>query len=153
MADNRWLLDTNILLRMVQSDSPSQPTILSCLDFLWQRGAELHYTSQNLAEFWNVCTRPIDRNGFSYSIEQTERFATQIEARLAFADDSEATHREWRKLVLAQRVSGVPVHDARLVAAMHIHGIPNLLTLNVADFRRYSTILAAAPNEVLTRRS
>ena len=39
-------------------------------------------------------------------------------------------------VLLAHRVSGVQVHNARLAAAMHIHKIPNVLTLNVADFRR-----------------
>ena len=28
-----------------------------------QRGAVFCYTSQNVAEFWNTCTRPLDRNG------------------------------------------------------------------------------------------
>jgi predicted nucleic acid-binding protein len=149
MANNRWLLDTNTLLRLVQSDSPDNPAILACLDLLWQRGAELFYTSQNLAEFWNACTRPRDRNGFGNSIELTDRYATQIEALLSFAPDCESTHREWRKIVLAQRVSGVQVHDARLVAAMHVHEIANLLTLNIADFRRYGDILAATPAKVL----
>jgi len=151
MANHRWLVDTNILLRMVQSDSLDNPAILACLDLLWQRGAEFFYTAQNLAEFWNACTRPRDKNGFGNSIELTDRYATQIETRLSFAPDSESTHREWRKIVLAQRVSGVQVHDARLVATMHVHEIANLLTLNVSDFRRYSDILAATPTEVLAQ--
>ena len=37
-------------------------------------------------------------------------------------------------------VSGVNVHDARLAAAMKIHGISHLLTLNPADFARYDHI-------------
>ena len=38
---------------------------------------------------------------------------------------------------------GVQVHDARLVAAMLVHGIPNLLTLNVTDFARYADVITA----------
>jgi hypothetical protein len=34
-------------------------------------------------------------------------------------------------------VSGVQVHDARLVAVMKVHGVAHILTLNAADFRRY----------------
>jgi hypothetical protein len=37
-------------------------------------------------------------------------------------------------------VSGIQVHDARMVAAMRVHGIANLLTLNAKDFRRYGGI-------------
>ncbi len=140
-----YLLDTNILLRLVQADSP----IRNCTDFLWARGANLFYTSQNLAEFWNVCTRPTDRNGFGFSISEADDRARLIEAKLNFAADSEATHREWRRIVVAERVSGVQVHDARLVAAMHVHRIGNLLTLNVQDFRRYGDIVVVSPQDLL----
>jgi hypothetical protein len=51
--------------------------------------------------------------------------------------------------VVAQRVSGVQVHDARLVAAMHVHRIRHLLTLNVEDFRRYGDIVVVSPQDLL----
>ena len=31
---------------------------------LVEAGSRLCYTHQNIAEFWNVATRPIERNGF-----------------------------------------------------------------------------------------
>jgi len=46
-------------------------------------------------------------------------------------------------------VSGIQAHDARTVAAMRVHGIANLLTLNAKDFRRFSGIIVLAPNDVL----
>jgi hypothetical protein len=55
-----------------------------------------------LAEFWNVCTRSADRNGFS--VAETDERATLIEAKFSFATDSEATHQEWRKIVVAAGV-------------------------------------------------
>ncbi len=123
-----------------------------CTDLLWEQGADLFYTSQNLAEFWNVCTRPADRNGFGFSISEADERAGLIEAKLNFAPDSEATHREWRRIVVADGVSGVQVHDARLVAAMHVHRIENILTLNTKDFRRFSDILVIAPQDVLAEK-
>jgi hypothetical protein len=36
--------------------------------------------------------------------------------------------------------SGVQVHDTRLVAAMLVHGVRHIFTLNVADFSRYGEI-------------
>jgi predicted nucleic acid-binding protein len=149
MPASSYLVDTNILLRLVQPDSPEYGTIRECTDRLWVRGAELFYTSQNLAEFWNVCTRPADRNGFGFSVAETDERAALIEAKFSFAADSEATRQEWRKIVVAANVSGIQVHDARLVAAMHVHGIGNLLTLNVKDFRRFSDIAILSPEEVL----
>ena len=47
------------------------------------------------------------------------------------------------------RVSGVQVHDARLVAAMVSHGVRHILTFNTADFNRYAPegIIAVDPSE------
>ncbi|MFY9746424.1 MAG: hypothetical protein WBH45_05140 [Acidobacteriaceae bacterium] len=67
------------------------------------------------------------------------------------ASDSEATYREWRKIVVAEGVSGIQVHDARLVAAMRVHGIEHLLTLNVGDFRRYEKVIAVSPQDLLAQ--
>lgn len=37
-------------------------------------------------------------------------------------------------------VSGKNAHDARLVAAMRVHGIDSILTFNAQDFVRYTEI-------------
>ena len=47
--------------------------------------------------------------------------------------------------MVAHAVSGVQVHDARLVAAMHVHAVTHLLTLNDRDFTRYPDITAVNP--------
>jgi predicted nucleic acid-binding protein len=36
-----------------------------------------------------------------------------------------------------------------MVAAMRVHGIANLLTLNAKDFRRFSGITILSPDDVL----
>jgi predicted nucleic acid-binding protein len=57
---------------------------------------------------------------------------------------------EWRRLVVSFEVSGMQVHDARIVAAMIVHGVTHILTFNTADFVRYSTrgIVAVDPTTV-----
>lgn len=40
------------------------------------------------------------------------------------------------------------VHDARLVASMHIHGVKRILTFNDKDFVRYAEIEALHPHTV-----
>jgi predicted nucleic acid-binding protein len=54
--------------------------------------------------------------------------------------DSRDVHEEWRHLLVTNNVSGVQVHDARLVAAMHVHGVKRILTSNTKDFARYTNI-------------
>jgi len=44
---------------------------------------------------------------------------------------------EWERLVAVHNVSGKNTHDARLVAAMIVHGVSTILTFNVHDFTRY----------------
>lgn len=63
--------------------------------------------------------------------------------------DNERVHVEWRRLVVEHSVTGVQVHDARLVAAMLVHGVRQLLTLNIQDFARYSGITAVHPRDVV----
>ena len=70
-----------------------------------------------------------------------------IERLFVLLPDRPEIHTEWRSLVLACAVSGVQVHDARLVAAMRVHGVHRLLTLNVTDFSRYPGIVAVHPRD------
>lgn len=98
VSGSSCLLDTNILVRLTKRDSPEFSSIREALRILDRGKNRLCYTSQNLVEFWNVSTRPIDKNGHGLSAE-------------------------WRRLVMVHAVSGVQVHDARLVAAMKVHGI------------------------------
>jgi predicted nucleic acid-binding protein len=59
--------------------------------------------------------------------------------------NNETVYREWRRVVVQHAVRGVQVHDARLVATMHVHGIKHILTFNVTDFSRYTEIAAVDP--------
>ncbi len=61
--------------------------------------------------------------------------------------DIPTIHPERRRLVVAHSVSGVRVHDARIVAAMNGYGISSLLTFNGPDFTRYPGIRVVHPND------
>ena len=131
------LLDSNILLRISKRDDPHHPVIARALKTLVGQGVRLCYTSQTLAEFWNASTRPLDKNGFGLSIADRDRLARVIERDFELLADSRETHERWRALLVEHNVQGVQVHDARLAASMYVHGIVQLLTINVRDFRRF----------------
>lgn len=144
-----YIADTNILLRFISPSDPNHILVRDAIYSLLLQGEEVCYTSQNLAEFWNVCTRPTtSRSGFGLSIEQTNRRAQVIERYFTFLADSEAIHGEWRRLVVDYRVSGVKVHDARIVASMYVHGVTYIITFNIDDFTRYSEITAVHPTAI-----
>jgi hypothetical protein len=52
------LADTGILLRLMEPLDPNRPAIQQVVDAIRARGDRAVIASQNVAEFWNVCTRP-----------------------------------------------------------------------------------------------
>jgi predicted nucleic acid-binding protein len=148
MAVTSYLIDSNILIRWVQPIDPDYAAVESALGALARQGAILCYTSQNLAEFWNACTRPIERNGYGLAPKEADRRARIFEGKLKLLPDSLLVHREWRKLLVSHNVSGAQVHDARLVAVMRTYGVERILTFNEKDFSRYSDIEAVHPRKV-----
>jgi predicted nucleic acid-binding protein len=142
------LLDSNILLRISKSDDPRQLVIVQALKRPVGQGVRLCYTSQTLAEFWNASTRPRDKNGFGLTVAETDRLARVIERDFEFLPDSRETHERWRALLIQHNVHGVQVHDARLAAAMYVHGVGRLLTMNVRDFKRFDNLRVMRPEDV-----
>jgi predicted nucleic acid-binding protein len=70
----RHLLDTGILVRVPHRADPLNPEIRESLRHLAAAGHTFVTTRQNIAEFWNVCTRPASaRGGFGLSPEETAR--------------------------------------------------------------------------------
>lgn len=152
MTAPAYLADTNILLRVSQRQDPSYQTIRAALSLLRDSDARICFTSQNLAEFWNVCTRPAQQNGYGLTVEEADRRAKLIEASFERLPEADATHAEWPKLVVAHSVAGVKVHDARLVAAMRVYGISHILTFDAEDFRRYANITVSRPEDIVAAR-
>lgn len=153
VSDSPYLLDTNILLRLSNRRDPNHGMVKAALDALTEHGADICCTPQNVSEFWNVCTRPRDRNGFGLSIAETDEALWGIERTVTVLADSDQIYRVWRMLVVRHQVRGVQVHDARLAAAMQVYGISHILTLNNPDFARYSSIFVVHPREISASRS
>jgi predicted nucleic acid-binding protein len=142
------LVDTNILLRMTRRSDPQHQLVDTALAQLAGQGTILHYTHQNIAELWNAMTRPLARNGFGLTVVEADREVRVIEAGMSFLPDNASVYREWRRIVLELGVLGVQVHDARLAAAMYVHRVSHILTLNVTDFSRFSGITAVHPGSI-----
>ena len=87
-----YLTDTNILLRITRRDDPDHAIVDAALAVLVGSGAILYYTHQNIAEFWNVCTRSADRNGFGLTAADADRETRTIEKGMVLLPDSEATY-------------------------------------------------------------
>lgn len=144
-----YLADTNILLRFLLRNDPAYPAIRQAVRTLKTRGEQIITTPQNMAEFWNVCTRPMtQRGGLGLSVEATEMRLRLLERHFPVLPDNPAVYEKWKALVTTHKVMGANVHDARLVAAMTVHGVTHILTANVRDFRRYPAITVLAPEQI-----
>ncbi len=144
----RYAVDTNVLLGLSHRDNPHSNVIATAMRRLVARDVELCFTPQNLGEFWNVSTRPLERNGFSLSIQETDAHVQSIERTMTILPEDERVYRTWRRLLLSWDARGVQVHDAHLAAVLEVHGVMHLLTFNGADFKRSSKLIPVHPQEV-----
>lgn len=144
-------MDSNVLLRLLQRNDPHHSTIRQAVRTLLARGDELCCAPQNIVELWNVSTRPATaRGGFGLTTAEIDRRARLIERVFTILKETPAVYPEWRQLVVSHSVMGVQVHDARIVAVMNVHGITHILTLNSADFSRYTGIISVSPEEIVS---
>jgi predicted nucleic acid-binding protein len=140
-----YLIDTNLLLRLAEPKHPMYGSVLSATGVLRKRGEMMGVVPQNLIEFWAVATRPRANNGLGMTVEETTTELMSIKALFVLLLDEPVVFSEWEKLVVRHRVSGKQAHDARIVAAMQVHGVTHLLTFNTDDFKRYAEITAVHP--------
>jgi predicted nucleic acid-binding protein len=145
----KWLADTNILLRSLQTSHPVYGDVARAVDFLLARGDELCVIAQNLIEFWAVATRPIANNGLGLTLTRATQELTNLKASFPVLPNTADILPEWEQLVVKHQVLGKQVYDARLVAAMRVHSVTHLLTFNIADFKRFPDITAASPQTIV----
>ena len=145
------LIDTGILLRVFDKSSTEYPQIRQSFSTLRSRQERVVVTLQNLAEFWNVSTRPIDKNGYGLSPERVSRRMKLIERICEVGAEDDHSFRIWKDLLIVNSITGVSVHDARLVSVMRARGITQILTLNGRDFSRYDRVTAVAPGQLRSR--
>jgi predicted nucleic acid-binding protein len=137
----RYAIDTNILARSVQENHPMHTVAKESVKMLLQRGEEVYGLAQNLYEFWVTATRPLEQNGLGLTALQAQRHITEFETTLVPMPDIPPVYGEWKRLVAEHTVMGKNAHDARIVAAMAVHGISHMLTFNGRDFKRFRDII------------
>ena len=148
----RVALDTNVLTRSIQPDSPQHVKAQQAIRALRTRRDELCVFPQTFYEFWTVCTRPRGENGLGLTPTET---ASELEkARSLFSvlthHNEAALLSEWERLVQTYDVKGKGAHDARIVAAMRLHGLTSILTFNTGDFRRYPGLTVLSPEQSIS---
>lgn len=98
---------------------------------------------------WWPPDRPPSQNGQGKTPDEALDDLLDFDAEFTLLSDTDDVYREWRRLIAGHKPTGKPAHDARLVAAMQVHGLTHLLTFNTADFRRYPGITPVDPAAVV----
>lgn len=109
----------------------------------------MNLVRQNLIELWVVATRPVEQNGLGMSVADAAAALARLKSMFALLPETAAIYPAREDLVTTHRVSGKPAHDARLVAAMQVHGLTNVLTFDRSGFARFPGIDVLHPADVI----
>jgi predicted nucleic acid-binding protein len=139
------LVDTNILLRLLQPQHPQYPVASAAIAELRKQKTDLCIAPQNLVEVWVVATRPVANNGLGISPLRIAGELQALHVLFRLLEGKGGIIRAWERLVGTYLISGKLAHDAHLVAVMEAYGVTDILTFNVADFERFPGITVLDP--------
>ena len=145
----QYLLDTNILLRGSDPNSPSYSLVMNSINKLIEEGKQCLITPQVLIEFWVVATRPLEVNGLGWTPKKTQEEISIILSQFSLLEDNPNIFTIWFKLVKNYNIQGKRTHDIRLLAVMIVYNIPYLLTFNPRDFISIPNITIIHPQDII----
>lgn len=135
-----YLVDTSLLARLANKSDAQHSVAVAAVLQLHRLGEVLHITPQVLVEFRNVATRPINLNGLGLLTSDTESQTLEFEALFPLLVETADIYPAWKGIVETLGIVGKQVHDARLVAVCHAHGVTHLLSFNVGHFNRMAGV-------------
>lgn len=143
------LLDTNLLARCIQPSHPLYGAATNAMKEFSARNDRLFIVPQVLYEYFVVCTRPsAEYGGLGMTNEAAIAEIARACALFELLPDSPLIYTVWLDLVGQYKVLGKRAHDARLVAAMEVHGLRNIATFNERDFSRFQMIQVISPHDL-----
>ena len=145
----KYLIDTNVLLRWSAAGDPRYAECVGAVDDLTARGIDVCVCAQVLIEYWAASTRPEEANGLGLSPSDVDARLIQVDRIFTLLPEPPDIAQRWRELARTHGVSSKETHDARIVALMLAHGVTHILTLNTADFARYTEITTVTPSQSL----
>src|SRR5438445_12784016 len=109
------LLDTNVLLRLIEVTHPMHQESLDAVAKLWLSPGMVCIVPQNLYEFWVVATRPLAQNGLGRTPAQTDGHISRFQIVFHLLHDLAGLLAAWKPLVLITATTGKRARDALLV--------------------------------------
>lgn len=130
-------VDTNIVLRAFHDTFAEHERIRVLFDRMLDEDYELWISRQVIREYLVQATSP---KTFTepLSIDTVSKQLEGIRKVCRVADETGQVTEQLLDLLKTYPTRGKPVHDANIVATMLVYGIDTLVTLNLADFRRFA---------------
>lgn len=147
----RFLIDTNVLLRWADNKALEHIQCIEAVEYLAEASYILYVCAQVMIESYVVASRSIENNGLGLTVAETRQFLNDIVESFPCLPEPSDIGRQWYSLMMKYTVIGKQAHDARIVALMLTHNITHILTLNPADFARYSDITTVTPQDILRK--
>lgn len=144
----RWLIDTNVLVRLRDADSSHRLPCARAIEILRSRQEDLCICTQVVIEYYVVATRPREVNGMGMHADEALQDIREMRTLFHWLPEPPDIDRTWQHIVEKYSVTGKQAHDARLLALMVSHHVEKLLTLNVAHFGRFAEVSATSPYEI-----
>lgn len=137
-------VDTNVLIYAHSALAPWHAAAFSALQDLAAAGADMCISRQTLREYLSGMTRASAFTG-SAPLPSLLADVQRIEAQFRVVEDGPVVTAQLLALLARIPSRGKQIHDANIVATMLAHGIPNLLTYNLGDFARFSSLITVVP--------
>ncbi len=138
-------IDTNLLVHAHRRDSSFHPRAKACVQSIGEAPRPWAIPYHCLIEFYGVVTHPaIWKHPSSPDQARDQIQAWRESPRLVvLADDPRGTDALMSMLVAA-RVTGSKVHDARIASLCLEHGVSELWTID-RDFSRFPSLITRNP--------
>lgn len=141
---DRVFIDTNVMVYAHVAESPRHASALSALKQLYETEIDSCISGQVLREFLVTLTRPkvfTKPPSRQTVVERTRHLTHHFHIR----EEGHAVTVKLLELMDGFEIAGKQVHDANIVATMLVHGITQVLTHNITDFARFSSLITVLP--------
>lgn len=139
MKIDRIFVDTNILVFATNGLSAYDSVALKILNHLLENDVELVVSAQVLRGYLSICTR---HDSFISHV-RTEDVVSNVNSFLdhfTIVEDNLLVFSTLMEFAKKYRFGGKQTHDANIVATIAVHGLKNLFTHNVADFKKFDDL-------------
>ena len=130
----RVLLDTNVVLRLLEKDDSQHAVVRAAVDQCVASGRSPCLAPQVVVEVWVVATRPREAHGLGWDPPTARAAVDGLVSLFPMLPDAPEAFAVWLRLVSDGFVRGKRAHDVRLAAAALSNGVGEVLTLNPVDF-------------------